>query len=68
MATIVHTRRPAAAGTAGRQQVKELHVTSPLMAGPARDAQVRLGDEHPSAGGATDGRQARGAGPVLVAT
>jgi peptidoglycan hydrolase-like protein with peptidoglycan-binding domain len=35
MATDVHTRTAAAAGTARRQQVKELHVTSPLMAGPA---------------------------------
>jgi peptidoglycan hydrolase-like protein with peptidoglycan-binding domain len=43
MATDVHTRRPAAAGTADVQQVKELHVTSPLMAGPAvLEAQQKL--------------------------
>ena len=35
MATDVHARRPAATAAAVRQQVKELHVTSPLMAGPA---------------------------------
>ena len=34
MATDVRTRRPASAGTATKKQVKDLHVTSPLMAGP----------------------------------
>ena len=43
MATDVRARKPAAAGTARKQQVKELHVTSPLMAGPAvLEAQQKL--------------------------
>jgi peptidoglycan hydrolase-like protein with peptidoglycan-binding domain len=43
MATDVHAQKPAATRTAGRQQVKDLHVTSPLMAGPAvLEAQQKL--------------------------